>query len=123
MRRAVLPAAVAAAALVGAAPASAHPLGNFSINHLAVVTIDRDAVGVRWILDQAEIPTFQERGLAPAVVLGRKRAVAQAGLTLTVGGRRVALRALGPGRIAFPPGAGGLICTSCTDRTGVSSSP
>jgi len=111
MRRVVALVAVAAAALVGAASASAHPLGNFSINHLAVVTIDRDAVGVRWILDQAEIPTFQERGLAPGVVLARKRAVAQAGLTLTVGGRRVALRALGPGRIAYPPGAGGLRLT------------
>src|SRR4051812_17152554 len=111
MRRAVLPAAVAAAALVGAAPASAHPLGNFSINHLAVVTIDRDAVGARWILDQAEIPTFQERGLPPATVLARKRAVAQAGLALRVDGRRVALRALGPGRISFPPGQGGLKLT------------
>lgn len=39
--------------------ASAHPLGNFTINHLAKVTAERGAVHVRYILDIAEIPTFQ----------------------------------------------------------------
>ena len=112
MRRALLlAAALAAFGFASAGRAAAHPLGNFSINHLAVVSIDRDAVNVRWILDQAEIPTFQERGLAPAVVLARKRAVASAGLALTVDGRRVPLRAVGPGRIGFPPGQGGLKLT------------
>jgi ABC-type nickel/cobalt efflux system permease component RcnA len=112
MRRALLVAVAVVAVLAGGATrASAHPLGNFSINHLAVVSIDRRAVDVRWILDQAEIPTFQERGLAPGVVLARKRAVAAAKLSLLVDGRAVALRALGPGRIAFPPGQGGLKLT------------
>ena len=57
-----------------AAAAAAHPLGNFSINHLTRSGLDATAVDVRYILDQAEIPTFQERGLA-----ARDGARAQAG--------------------------------------------
>ena len=52
----------------------AHPLGNFSVNHLAQVRVSTDRVDVRYILDQAEIPTFQERGMSR-----RRRARAQAG--------------------------------------------
>lgn len=40
--------------------ASAHPLGNFTVNHLSIVTVAHDAVRVRYILDLAEIPTLQE---------------------------------------------------------------
>ena len=93
------------------ARAEAHPLGNFSVNHLAVVSVARDRVDVRWILDQAEIPTFQERGLSRDQVLARKRAAAQAGLALRLDGEPVALRPVGAGRISFPPGQGGLRLT------------
>ena len=66
-RRCSLALARVAGSLGAARPAAAdaHPLGNFSVNHL-----DRgrrspsDRVDVRYVLDQAEIPTFQERGLA-----------------------------------------------------------
>src|SRR5438876_4732090 len=109
MRRVLLAMVVLVLGLAGRA--EAHPLGNFSVNHLAVVSIARDAVDVRWILDQAEVPTFQERGLAPREVLARKRAAAEAGLALRVDGRAVALRPVGAGRIAFPPGQGGLRLT------------
>ena len=109
MRRALLVAALALLAL--AAPAGAHPLGNFSVNHLAVVRASSDRVDVRYVLDQAEIPTFQERGLAPARVLARKRAEVARGVTLTVGGRPVALALRPGGRITFPRGAGGLRTT------------
>src|SRR6476659_10488173 len=94
--RALLVGAVALAALALAAPAGAHPLGNFSVNHLTVVRASSDRVDVRYVLDQAEIPTFRERGLAPERVLERKRAEAARGVTLTVGGRSVAL-AMRPG--------------------------
>ncbi len=47
---------------VAAGTADAHPLGNFSVNHLTVVKISADRVDVRYVLDQAEIPTFRERG-------------------------------------------------------------
>jgi ABC-type nickel/cobalt efflux system permease component RcnA len=109
VRRAALLALLAA--LAAAAPAAAHPLGNFSLNHLSRVSVSADRVDVTWILDQAEIPTFQERGTAPAAVLARKRREAVRGLELTVDGRRVRLRPLGPGRIWHPPGQGGLPLT------------
>jgi nickel/cobalt transporter (NicO) family protein len=109
MRRALLLAVLALLAI--AAPAGAHPLGNFSINHLTVVRASSDRVDVRYILDQAEIPTFQERGLSPARVLERKRAEVARGVTLTVGDRPVALGLRPGGRVAFPRGAGGLRTT------------
>jgi nickel/cobalt transporter (NicO) family protein len=99
------------ALLALAAPAGAHPLGNFSVNHLAVVRASSDHVDVRYVLDQAEIPTFQERGLSTARVLARKRAEVARGVTLTVGGRPVALALRPGGRISFPRGAGGLRTT------------
>jgi ABC-type nickel/cobalt efflux system permease component RcnA len=99
------------AVLALAAPAGAHPLGNFSINHLDVVRVSNDRVDVRYILDQAEIPTFQERGRSPAQVLARKRAEVARGVTLTVDGRAVPLRLQPGGRITYPMGQGGLRTT------------
>ena len=108
----MLPLLVAALALLAlAAPAGAHPLGNFSVNHLTVVRASSDRVDVRYVLDQAEIPTFRERGLAPASVLERKRAEVARGVTLTVGGRHVALTLHPGGRLSFRSGAGGLRTT------------
>ena len=109
MRRPVLLAALAAALALPAA-ADAHPLGNFSLNHQARVSVSADRVDVTYLLDQAEIPTFQERGRPRAAVLARKRAEVLRRLALTVGGRRVAL-APGAERIAFPAGQGGLRTT------------
>src|SRR4051794_34452951 len=109
MRRALL--AALGVLLLAAPAAAAHPLGNFSVNHLAVVSIGRSDVDVRWILDQAEIPTFQERGRAPASVLANKRGIAQRGLSLRLDGRTAALRPVGAGRISFPAGQGGLKLT------------
>jgi ABC-type nickel/cobalt efflux system permease component RcnA len=107
-RRAAL--AVLAAVLVLPAAADAHPLGNFSINHQARVAVSADRVDVTYILDQAEIPTFQERGRRRAAVVARKRAEIVRGLALEVGGRRVPLRP-GAAEIAFPRGQGGLPTT------------
>ena len=98
-------------ALATAAPASAHPLGNFSVNHLSTVSISADRVDVRYILDQAEIPTVQERGLGRAEVLRRKLDEVSRALVLTVEGRRADLRAAGRPRLSFPGGAGGLPTT------------
>ena len=110
MKRALL--ALIAVALLVPAAASAHPLGNFTINHMSRVSVSSDRVNVFYILDQAEIPTFQERGLPPSTVLAHKRAEALRNLVLTVGGRRVQLAAAaGGGRISFPPGQGGLKLT------------
>ena len=65
--------AFVAAVLAAASTADAHPLGNFSVNHVTTVRISDDEVHLRYLLDQAEIPTVQERGLSPKEVLERKR--------------------------------------------------
>jgi ABC-type nickel/cobalt efflux system permease component RcnA len=111
--RVAVPIAVAAlAAMVLTGPsASAHPLGNFSINHLTQVRISADRVDARYILDQAEIPTFQERGLKPVEIMQRKREAVARGLRLTVNGRAVPFRFEPGARISFPPGQGGLELT------------
>ena len=89
----------------------AHPLGNFSVNHLSEVSVSADRVDVRYVLDQAEIPTFQQRGVARAELLRRIRAEVARGVRVTVDGRAAALRAVGPPRLALRPGAGGLRTT------------
>lgn len=38
----------------------AHPLGNFTINHFARITAGADRAQIRYVIDLAEIPTFQE---------------------------------------------------------------
>ena len=109
MRRLAV-ATVVLAALASAGPAAAHPLGNFSVNHVTEVRVSSDRVDARYVLDQAEIPTFQERGTPPAELVERKREAVASGLRLTVNGKPVPLR-LGRASLAFPPGQGGLKTT------------
>jgi nickel/cobalt exporter len=116
MRPRNLTAALATSALllfgaIGAGEATAHPLGNFTVNHQTRVEVSRDRVDALYILDQAEIPTFQERGLSNGEILRRKRAEISAGLQLLVNGRRTLLRPDGPARLTFPPGQVGLELT------------
>ena len=100
-----------AAALGLAQPASAHPLGNFSTSHLTEVRVSADRVDLRYLIDQAEIPTVREQGEAPATVLERKRAEAARGLRLEINGAAVPLRLAPGGTISFPQGQGGLRTT------------
>jgi ABC-type nickel/cobalt efflux system permease component RcnA len=109
VRRIALLAALAALAVPAAA--EAHPLGNFSVNRLDVVRVSADDVRVTWILDRAEIPTFQERGRSRAELLAEARAAVARGVRLEVDGRAVALRPVGAGRLAFGAGQGGLATT------------
>ena len=110
--RALAPSALATLGLLALAPAAAgHPLGNFSVNRLDRVRVSHDRVEVRYVLDQAEVPTFQERGLPRTTILARKRAEVRRGLALRVDGRPVALRVLPGGRLSFPRGQGGLRTT------------
>ena len=104
-------------ALLAAGPAFAHPLGNFSISHYAGIRIDPDVVELRYLIDMAEIPTFQEvqeTGLVPQATdasvpayLARQAALLKGGLVLEVNGRRLDLEVHSTD-IIFPPGAGGL---------------
>jgi nickel/cobalt exporter len=111
-RRALIAIAAALAAGAVLAPgAHAHPLGNFSVNHVTVVRVAADRVDLRYVLDQAEIPTFRQRGLTTAEVLRRTRAAVARGVSLTAGGRAVPLRLAPGGRVARPAGQGGLRTT------------
>ena len=96
--------ALALAALVAPASALAHPLGNFTVNHFASVEASGDSLYVRYVLDLAEIPTFQrgERVRADGYAARLAR-----DLELRVDGRRAILHALGH-RAQPRPGAGGL---------------
>jgi nickel/cobalt exporter len=95
---------IAVSALIAPGAASAHPLGNFTVNHFAAVDLAGNAVFVRYALDLAEIPTFQEgaavRRPGYAATLARK-------LELTIEGTRVPLVVVSH-RTSERPGAGGL---------------
>jgi nickel/cobalt transporter (NicO) family protein len=109
MRRALL---LALALLALAAPAaSAHPLGNFSINHLTTVNVSANRVDLHYVLDQAEIPTVEERSLPRGEVLDRKRREVAERLTLRVDGRDVPLAIAPRPRLSYRPGAAGLKTT------------
>jgi ABC-type nickel/cobalt efflux system permease component RcnA len=96
---------------------SAHPLGNFSISHYTAMRLESDAVVLRYIIDMAEIPTFQEiqdtrivpqegHPSLPAYLAQRVDSL-RTGLILELNGQRLPLSFEG-NEVMFPPGAGGL---------------
>jgi nickel/cobalt exporter len=89
-----------------APPASAHPLGNFTVNRFARVEAVGDRVYVRYVLDLAEIPTFQDRGTPTGAFVQR---IAR-GLRLSVDERPAPLVPIARA-LAHPRGAGGLRTT------------
>jgi nickel/cobalt exporter len=89
-----------------APPATAHPLGNFTVNRFSRVEVAGDRVYVRYVLDLAEIPTFQDRGTPAAAYVERITRGAQ----LTVDGHRAPLVPVGHA-LVHPAGAGGLETT------------
>jgi nickel/cobalt exporter len=106
-RLAFLVAALAAlAALVLPVATSAHPLGNFTVNRFSRIEVAGPRIYVRYVLDLAEIPTFQA-GRIDAHAYARRIA---RGAHLTVNGRRVRLIPIET-VLANPPGAGGLRTT------------
>ena len=91
-------------ALALPAAAAAHPLGNFTVNRYGELVVSGDRLYLRYVLDLAEIPAFQEgdevRRPGYAARLARN-------LTVEVDGRRAPLRPL-DSRATARPGAGGL---------------
>ncbi|MEO5951699.1 MAG: hypothetical protein ABIQ44_04440, partial [Chloroflexia bacterium] len=99
--------------------ASAHPMGNFSINQYSVLTIGDHSVKVLYIIDVAEIPTFQELGairsdhsadLTPEqkqAYISQKTASLVQGLSIKVDGNAIPLK-LGETALTFPIGNAGL---------------
>jgi len=96
---------VVTVALAAAAAASAHPLGNFTINRFARVEVSGQRLYVRYVLDLAEIPTYQARqqGVDPGAYARRLAR----GLHLSLDGRRASLVPV-EHRLAFPLGVAGL---------------
>ena len=116
MRRSLL-VAVTSAMLAAAAGsvASAHPLGNFTINHYAGVTVRSDSVIVDYIIDMAEIPAFQENpaidrdgdGILSQAELAACCEALRSGLSVHLDARPVGLSITGA-RAALPVGQAGL---------------
>jgi nickel/cobalt exporter len=93
-------------ALLAPAAASAHPLGNFTINRFSRVEVSGHRLYVRYVLDMAEIPTFQA-GRIDAHAYARRIAK---NARLVVDGRPAQLVPLGTA-LAHPRGAAGLRTT------------
>jgi nickel/cobalt transporter (NicO) family protein len=96
--------AVVAVVLLAPGSASAHPLGNFTVNRYAGIELAGSSTYVRYALDLAEIPTYQVGAEVRAP--GYPARLADK-LELTLDGRRAPLRVL-ESRVAQRPGAGGL---------------
>ena len=93
-----------AASLATATTASAHPLGNFTVNRFAGIEIAGDEIYVRYAVDLAEIPTYQ---LGSELRRPGYAATLAQDLVLTLDGRRAPLRVV-ERRVLTRPGAGGL---------------
>jgi nickel/cobalt transporter (NicO) family protein len=99
--------------------ALAHPLGNFTVNHYAGIRVEPDRIVVDVVIDEAEIPTFQDRlridtdgdGVISDDEANAERLAAcprlVPDLALTVDGRRLDLIVFEAG-LSFPPGTAGL---------------
>ena len=97
---------VVAGALLAPAAAAAHPLGNFTINRFSRVEVSGHRVYVRYVLDLAEIPTFQAGHIDARAYARRIARNAQ----LVVNGKAAQFVPLGTA-LAHPPGAAGLRTT------------
>jgi len=119
LRRVALVALVTLAFAIAPVVASAHPLGNFTINHFTRIEVSDRAVKLHNVIDMAEIPTFQELqqidkdgdGKASATELeeyanlGANQLARQ--MFLIVDGTRVPLSVISK-NVNLPAGAGGL---------------
>jgi ABC-type nickel/cobalt efflux system permease component RcnA len=95
----------------------AHPMGNFSISHYTGIRVEPTYIELRYIIDMAEIPTYQEmqdtgifahEGSAGLdAYLARRADLLARGLVLEVDGHLLPLRPVSQS-VIFPPGAGGL---------------
>src|ERR1700722_3245153 len=111
---------------------SAHPMGNFSVNHYAKIQLEPDGAEILFVLDLAEIPTFellQKWGLtatSPKAELQAK-AVAEAHnwvkqLSVTSDGKPVAARFISS-EMVMADGAGNLPVMRVSTRLKVAATP
>jgi ABC-type nickel/cobalt efflux system permease component RcnA len=97
----------------------AHPLGNFTINHFARLEVGRERLRVHFVIDMAEISTFQELQAADTdgdgqtsdaelgAYLEKVSPQFADGLILNIDGSRLSLRLMKK-TIATQPGAGNM---------------
>jgi ABC-type nickel/cobalt efflux system permease component RcnA len=117
MRRRILVALLIVLSVCAAQDIAAHPLGNFSISQYSAIAVDRNKIELRYLIDMAEIPTFQELQESAIVAqegdaslpayLARKADALRKTLLLEINGKRLELTPESQ-EIIFPPGAGGL---------------
>ena len=122
----MLVAVMAGLSLLTAPAASAHPLGNFTVNYYTGIRAEPSAVVLDLVVDRAEIPTLQafpdaRIGQQPAGAedwKARECAALAAQAVLTVGGRPQTLRVTFT-RLEVLPGAAGLATSrlECTVGT------
>ena len=103
---------------------AAHPLGGFSIDHYSRLRVTADGLRLRYVIDMAEIPAYQELQAADAngdaqiseaertAYLRRKAAELAAGLSTTVDGKPAQWRIdhsnlTAPSRVTSPDVGGG----------------
>src|ERR1700677_4243051 len=95
----------------------AHPMGNFSINHYSKLKIGKEWIEIRYLIDMAEIPTFQEMrqfDIGPtgdkannSRYLDQENKLFKDAIALESDGRSVVLETVSR-QITFADGAGGL---------------
>jgi len=118
-RRAVLSFFVLVLTLGSMRAVQAHPLGNFTINHYARIEIGDNGLRLRYVVDMAEIPTFQAlqkmgradaQGPSPADLSAYARQAAAEyarNIALTVDGVSLPLTPISASAVT-KPGSGGL---------------
>jgi nickel/cobalt exporter len=92
--------------------AAAHPMGNFSVNHYARFEPGAHGVAIRYVMDLAEIPTFEMfqqwgPGADPQTKVSEQARAWAANLEIAVDGKRVPAR-LVRAQIALAEGAGNM---------------
>jgi ABC-type nickel/cobalt efflux system permease component RcnA len=121
VKRALFAIALTVGALVGSAPrASAHPLGNFTVNQFSGLHVTPGGVTVDLVTDMAEIPTYQRRSAIDANHDGQvdeaeasawrdQQCLALArDITIEVDDRALSPVVAAEASLTFPPGQGGL---------------
>jgi nickel/cobalt exporter len=97
--------------------AFAHPMGNFSVNHYGKIKVQQSSVEILYLVDMAEIPTYQEMrqfGMttqqydsADLRYVDDEEKRLKEGLTLEIDGQAMHLETISR-QVAFADGAGGL---------------
>jgi nickel/cobalt exporter len=112
--------------LLSAASASAHPLGNFTVNSFTALRVQPDQILVDHVTDRAEIPTqqltFADDPISQSSPVAQQQSWSirdckrvAANLSLVSDGRKLGLR-VDSAALRFPPGAGGLPTSRLTCR-------